>query len=216
VLALFVGQLGVAVAALICSAFAFDIHLRSDAGMGVDMIGLDEEATAIERSERAILIVQYVVLVPLAFAGLTWVYRAHANARALGADLSDSPAWAASWYIVPLANLIVPYRPMKEIWQASADPVNWRSQKRSILLPWWWFAWVGATVLADVNRFLVFRSDADEWLLWARFAYTASFAFDFPLFILSFMGVRHIYTNQMRWHASRTAVPAPKPAVTIF
>ena len=31
---------------------------------------------------------------------------------------------------------------MKEIWQASANPADWRGEPVSSLLPWWWALWI--------------------------------------------------------------------------
>jgi hypothetical protein len=68
-----------------------------------------------------------------------WIYRANHNARQLGASgMAFSPGWSVGCYFVPIANLLVPYFAMREIWQASAAPMHWQQQPRGPILPWWW------------------------------------------------------------------------------
>lgn len=83
------------------------------------------------------------------FLFLKWKYRAHINVRRLGATgLHYSPFEAILFYFVPLLQLWSPYRAMSQIWQASADPDNWRAQRVSPLVGWWWFFWIVAWLLA--------------------------------------------------------------------
>jgi hypothetical protein len=45
-----------------------------------------------------------------------WVHRMQANTFALGVlGLRYTPAWAVGWYFVPIVNLWMPYRVMREI-----------------------------------------------------------------------------------------------------
>jgi hypothetical protein len=44
-----------------------------------------------------------------------WIYRANANAHALGGDLSVSPGWAVGWFFVPIACLFKPYLAMRRL-----------------------------------------------------------------------------------------------------
>src|SRR4051812_12371242 len=39
-----------------------------------------------------------------------WIYRTNANAHALGGAVSITPGWAVGWFVVPLANLVMPYQ----------------------------------------------------------------------------------------------------------
>jgi hypothetical protein len=84
---------------------------------------------------------------------LRWVYRANENARRLGAvDMHFTPGWAIGWYFMPIANLAMPYHVMKEIWNASVSPADWRSLRGpTIVVVWWWLflAWnlIGYVVL---------------------------------------------------------------------
>ena len=52
------------------------------------------------------------------------------------------------WYFVPVANLWMPYRAMKEIWRASVSPANWQKQALSMLVPGWWLLGIAGSSIA--------------------------------------------------------------------
>ncbi|MDW8262007.1 MAG: DUF4328 domain-containing protein, partial [Phycisphaerales bacterium] len=76
-------------------------------------------------------------------AFLMWTYRANINCRAFGAaEMRFSPGWSIGYHFIPALNLVRPYLAMKEIWQASTNPSNWKQQPGSALLRWWWALWI--------------------------------------------------------------------------
>lgn len=78
------------------------------------------------------LLVSYVL-------GGMWIYRVACNVRALGADdLDDSPGWAVGWYAVPFANLVRPFRAMRQIFLASEKPHDWDDDRKPALIIVWW------------------------------------------------------------------------------
>jgi len=80
---------------------------------------------------------------------LFWIFRANCNAHALGArDMRYTPGWSVGWFFVPFANLVMPFKVMREIWQASSDPGNPSAKSSSGIVGWWWFAWLANTVVA--------------------------------------------------------------------
>jgi hypothetical protein len=91
-----------------------------------------------------------VVVLPLAtlgeFAALFcctyWLARAHANLPALGARrLRYSPHWAISGWLIPIANLALPYLVTHETWRASVpgrDGTEWRTGRGGPRVAAWW------------------------------------------------------------------------------
>lgn len=70
---------------------------------------------------------------------LVWVYRANLNCRGFGArGMQFSPGWSVGFYFIPFLNFYYPYQAMKEIWRASKNPQNWKKEKCSGLVGWWW------------------------------------------------------------------------------
>jgi hypothetical protein len=62
-----------------------------------------EAADANDTRQQLIAWLELGLLIACAVAVLKWIYRANANARALGAkDMKFTPGWAVGWYFVPI------------------------------------------------------------------------------------------------------------------
>ncbi len=97
-------------------------------------------AAAFELGDRILFPTLGIVAVT-AIAFLGWVYRANANAHALGfADLKFPPGWAVGWWFVPIANLIQAPRVMLELYRVAlaGDPAARRAHIGSAPVIVWW------------------------------------------------------------------------------
>jgi hypothetical protein len=93
-------------------------------------------------------------LVPLSamILWLIWTYRMSANAHVLGgAGLRFTPGWAVGWYLVPLANLWVPYQAMSEIWRVSKNPARWQQERTDRRMLWWWLTSVACVTVSNIH-----------------------------------------------------------------
>jgi hypothetical protein len=55
---------------------------------------------------------------------LTWLYRVFRNLPAIGArNLEFSPGWAIGWWFIPFANLVQPYKVVKELYGESRQAI---------------------------------------------------------------------------------------------
>jgi hypothetical protein len=77
---------------------------------------------------------------------LFWIYRAAANAHALGADITFEAPGAVGWLIAPVLSIWMGFVVVEEIWRASLDADNWRDQHAPWLVIQWWAAWVVASL----------------------------------------------------------------------
>jgi hypothetical protein len=97
-----------------------------------------------------------VVALFAAVAYCVWLYAAAKNTRSLGEGfLQASPGWCVGSFFVPFANLYLPYRAVREIFEAS-DPARFgagASPKRpgEWILRLWWGAWIVANILGNVS-----------------------------------------------------------------
>ena len=94
------------------------------------------------------------VAVGLAIAVPAWLSRVVANLPALGGGTpSGSPAQTIVWWFVPFANLIGPFRTIRETWHRYAIGLNRGHDK---VLPVWWTSFLGGTTLtaAAVNAMM--------------------------------------------------------------
>ena len=80
------------------------------------------------------------------FGGL--LYGANRNARAFDIQrLEFSPASMVWWFFVPFANLVMPYRAVREVFEAST-PVD-DGPPVPAFFPAWWAAWIVWNVLTN-------------------------------------------------------------------
>lgn len=85
-------------------------------------------------------------LVTAGFA-LIWTYRVDRNAHQFAEGLTVQPAWAVGWYFIPVAGLWMPFRALREAWQASVDSGEWKTVPVPTMLPLWWALWLVTTHL---------------------------------------------------------------------
>jgi len=102
--------------------------------------------------EAGVLIAQFALFVAAAIATLCWIYRANANAHALGAaDMMVSPGWAVGWFFVPLMNLAMPFIAVREMWKASANPKDWQLEPAPAAILVWWLFWLASGIAGMIG-----------------------------------------------------------------
>lgn len=91
-------------------------------------------------------------MLPLAW--WAWLITANRFVRALGLEPTDGPWGIVGWWFVPFANLLLPLRPIVELWQVSErpEPIVWRE----VPVPWPLRAWWVLLWLSVLLRVFVF------------------------------------------------------------
>jgi hypothetical protein len=93
-----------------------------------------ETLTGLESAYPAIFITTAVLFV-------AWSYGAHSNLRHLGrADVRHEDQATIWWWLVPFANLVLPFRVMFETSRGSTAPANdagWRQSRLPAAAGWW-------------------------------------------------------------------------------
>jgi hypothetical protein len=147
-------------------------------------------------------------------AFITWLVQARRNAGRLG----GAPAWAAGWavggWFIPVANLVIPYRVVRDVRRASGpDPVG---QATAIAAPvgrWW----AGVIVMVLLNRLValysaftsyggMFKGEALDKRLVAYPLWTAGTAALVVTAVLGAQVVQRITEAQKRAVDARSAV----------
>lgn len=109
-----------------------------------DGIYASQEVTAAlgeANDQRQVLVseIRGIVFLISGFLVLKWIYRANVRARRLGAEgMKFTAGWAVGYYFIPIFFLWRPYQSMKEIWQASQNPDDWKSARHSPIIDVWW------------------------------------------------------------------------------
>ncbi len=97
---------------------------------------------------------------------LMWLYRAHGNLRAFNpwSRLEYSSGWALGSFFIPFANLVVPYRAVKEVWQKSGSPDEGQLAEPSppASFPIWWLFWLLASFANNLSFRLAFKESVPE------------------------------------------------------
>lgn len=88
---------------------------------------------------------------------IAWLYRARRNLEGAGvAGFSWARGWLVGSWFIPFANLVIPYRIVAEIADASDRRSLWwvpgRTARRG-LLAGWWTAWVALSLVQVVDNF---------------------------------------------------------------
>lgn len=150
-------------------------------------------------------LVQLAVYVGTAIVFFVWLYRANANARALGADdMMAGPGMSIGWYFVPLANLAMPFVAMRELWKASSRPKDWQAIASPATIPLWWTCWLiaGITGMIAFRIGIEFAKEANEA---AQLLSIASETFEIGAALLLAQIVRGIQALQEQARGSAAA-----------
>jgi hypothetical protein len=148
----------------LCATVLFAALILVDAVAAVSMVGqiqllnaavsgvsLTSAQVAANDSRQRLLATLEISLGILAFVSLlVWVYRINSNARAMGAKkMRYTPGWSVGWFFIPMANLVMPYLILKELWLASATSVGSRGLRTSapFILRAWCAAWFACGVI---------------------------------------------------------------------
>lgn len=155
-------------------------------------------------------ILQFLVFVVSAVWILRWIYRASCNARELGAaGMQFSPRQSVMWYFVPGLNLWKPYQAMKEIWQASERPHDWRTGPAPGLLVGWWILWLLSSSAGNASFRLSLRAESIGELIAANRVTLVSDFLDIPLSIVFLFIVKAIHGMQTSPPAAVAATETP-------
>jgi hypothetical protein len=99
-----------------------------------------------------------VVVAAAVLASLAWLQRAYRNLASLGvAETRDSPASAVAWFLIPVANWLLTYAVLNDLYTLSdrSDP-HGLNQGRPLLVVLWWLFWAAPPV-ASVFSLLFFE-----------------------------------------------------------
>lgn len=104
-----------------------------------------------------IVVVGVIILITTAIIFARWQYRALANLISAGLKgIEIKPGWSIGFYFIPILNLFIPRRSMKEIWFGYRDfkngLINVKTYTAPTLINTWWVMWVISTRFDNVNR----------------------------------------------------------------
>jgi hypothetical protein len=155
------------------------------------------EAEANDSRQQMIAWGYFIVFLATSIPFLRWIHRANLNCRGFGArDMTFTPGWSAGSFFVPFLNLVRPNQAMKEIWQASNNPFNWKGQPGSPILGWWWGLWLASGLIGQVSlQFTKHAETIDELKATTLIAIGENLV-GIPLCLAALAMIRRIYKSQ--------------------
>jgi hypothetical protein len=191
-------QIGVAAIAIISGVLEY--QLLNDFKNGV--YTSQDQAVAVaevnDMRQRIIGIIQIITFLVSGILILKWIYRANFNAKQLGAsEMQFTPGWSIGWYFIPFASLWKPYQAMKEIWQASSNPQEWKNKPVPSLLAWWWFFWIVSNMLGNFSFRMARKAEQIDQFIAVNVITMLSEITWIPLSLILLAMVNKIYKMQM-------------------
>jgi hypothetical protein len=187
--------------------------------------GAQGQPTLTDLLQLLVALGRLAVFLALAVAFSVWLYRVCKNLPALGnpkSRVEHSPGWAVGSFFVPFANLFVPYRAVREVWQKSDPGVRaeedfmFAPSSSSSLLPAWWGAWLVSNILSNVAFRLQGRTGSPDA---ERFAVILDIVSDMVGVLaaaLAIQVVRGIDRRQEERSRNVTYVPRTAPPPPLF
>lgn len=107
---------------------------------------LTDQATATDTWDGALVLLRLVAFAGTGIAWLTWLHRAYGNLTLVGSKRSRfTRARAVGYWFIPLANLVLAYQVMKDLWLRS-DSMNDRDGYDRLPAPTFLNGWWGTAV----------------------------------------------------------------------
>jgi heme/copper-type cytochrome/quinol oxidase subunit 2 len=127
----------------------------------IDM--LSEHGETMDEMQLALNATNVVVTVIFAIVFCVWLYRSAANNRALGASgLKYSPGWTVGWFFIPFANLVMPYRTVREVWLTSQDPADRAVRGAAPLVQAWWVTYILSSAATRIAAIMLKNMNVDD------------------------------------------------------
>lgn len=162
-------------------------------------------------------LLDFMVYIATVVCFCMWLYRAHSNLRAFGQvrGLQYSAAMAVGSFFIPFANLVIPYRGVREVWQKSGPPEEAMLAEPSppASFPLWWLFWLLASLAGRILARISFRENVPQqtatlvsMIASVLFIIAACFAY----IVVSSIDKRQEETSQ-RLGLGKYAMPLPPP-----
>lgn len=179
------------------------LGLLEEAAAGAEIS--EERVAANDLRQGAVFILIALTFFGAVVAFCFWIHRAYRNLRALGnppQSLEYSPGWAVGWFFIPLANLVMPYRVVSEIW-AKSDPtartredIIYSVYSAPALVVVWWVSWLVSNIGERLASRFYQDARSPESLIWATKAVMFSHAVWIVSSVLAALVVRGIDRRQ--------------------
>lgn len=160
-------------------------------------------------------LLQLLLTVAALVAFLIWVHRAFRNLQDAGIYTEFTPGWAVGWFFIPIANLFMAYRAIRELWHKSGGEVEeaglFNAPQPAPLLGIWWGAWIINTLLSNAGGRIYDNADTTAQLSAGAWIITVSNALEIASSLLTIYIIHSIVQRQAANPTLTTQQPPPPP-----
>jgi hypothetical protein len=156
----------------------------SAAGPAIEMFGIIAAA------------VYTIAFLVAAILVLTWIHLVNRNAHLFADDMSVSPGWNVGFFFVPLLTWWKPFVGIRETWQVSQSPSQWRDVPVPAFLRWWWACWLASSMLGYASLRLSLQATMVDELIAASVLDIIDAVVSIPLGLLLLRLVRELTQAQ--------------------
>jgi hypothetical protein len=122
-------------------------------GTGIRHVSAYGRLFALLLGGSVVLLGVFFLLAAVPIAG--WIYRAHANLHEAGvSELRYSPWWSVGSFLIPLMNLVMPFRAMRELHNRSHGEDSWQAHLPVADVTSWWACHLAAGLVVSVATFV--------------------------------------------------------------
>ena len=120
---------------------------------------IDATASLVDATGLVVAVCLILALIACVAVSGMWIYRVSTNSAVLfPSDARITPGWSVGWFFIPIANLWMPFRGMKQIYSASAQPASFDSAIAPVM-PGWWACFIIGNILGRVSFRLDLRAE---------------------------------------------------------
>jgi hypothetical protein len=128
-----------------------------------------------------------------------WIYVAHRNLPALGAErLRYTPGWAVGMFFIPILNLWKPFQAMSDLVRASRDPRYWHLDDTPVLVGFWWALWLVVSTFGNSVGKMNSGANTLDSIQTATFMHIVESVLSLPLYVLALFIVRRVWRDQVK------------------
>lgn len=161
-----------------------------------DIVLANPDPSSMESLYLAVLLANTLVSLTTVVIFAMWIYRAAANVVAAGiAGFDFTPGWAVGWYFIPFANLVQPFRAMRQIWNASHAGGS-DLDRGDPILTLWWTVWLASNITANISIQMSFRAASVEMVNASLYLGAISSVLSLVLFVVGMRLVERITDAQ--------------------
>ena len=150
----------------------------------------DVAANANDTRQQVIRLFQNLLLIASAITFLMWYHRAYKNIYNQVNYLNTSPGWAVGYFFIPFANLVYPYRKMRDIWTETQSLLVDESERYKLkvntgLIDGWWTLFLLQSILGNIARRIVLGAETLEDYIWGDRLMIASDMIEIPALLIN-------------------------------